>query len=204
MTITDTAWRTRARKLAERLAENGVLDDPAWRAAFESVPRHVFVPRFYRQRPDGEWSETTVEDDGWLDAVYSDEPLVTALAEIASGSRVTVSSSSKPALMARMLAALDVHDGMKVLEIGTGTGYNAALLAHRLGGEHVFSVDIGADLVETAGSGWPNSATPRRSRRCTAPVACRSTRRTTGSSARCRCPPCRGRGPSNSGTAGAC
>jgi methyltransferase of ATP-grasp peptide maturase system len=150
VTITDTAWRTRARKLAERLAENGVLDDPAWRAAFESVPRHVFVPRFYRQRPDGEWSETTVEDDGWLDAVYSDEPLVTALAEIASGSRVTVSSSSKPALMARMLAALDVHDGMKVLEIGTGTGYNAALLAHRLGGEHVFSVDIGADLVETA------------------------------------------------------
>jgi methyltransferase of ATP-grasp peptide maturase system len=150
VTITDTAWRTRTRKLAERLAKNGVLDDPAWRAAFESVPRHVFVPRFYRQRPDGEWSATTAEDDGWLDAVYSDEPLVTALAEIASGSRVTVSSSSKPALMARMLAALDVHDGMKVLEIGTGTGYNAALLAHRLGGEHVFSVDIGADLVETA------------------------------------------------------
>ena len=150
MTTTDAAWRTLARRLAQHLVENGVLDDPAWRAAFESVPRHVFVPRFYRQQPDGEWSETTADDDGWLDAVYSDGPLVTALAAIASGSRVTVSSSSKPALMARMLAALDVHDGMKVLEIGTGTGYNAALLAHRLGGEHVFSVDIGADLVETA------------------------------------------------------
>jgi protein-L-isoaspartate O-methyltransferase len=150
VTTTDAEWRTRARKLAEHLAENGVLDDPAWRSAFESVPRHVFVPRFCRQRPDLEWSQTTAEDDGWLDAVYSDEPLVTALAEIASGSRVTVSSSSKPALMARMLAALDVHDGMKVLEIGTGTGYNAALLVHRLGDEHVFSVDIGADLVVTA------------------------------------------------------
>jgi methyltransferase of ATP-grasp peptide maturase system len=150
VTTTDTAWRTRARQLAEHLVEDGVLGDPAWRAAFESVPRHVFVPRFYRQRPDGGWSETTSEDDGWLDAVYSDEPLVTALAEIESGSRVTVSSSSKPALMARMLAALDVHDGMNVLEIGTGTGYNAALLTHRLGDEHVFSVDIGADLVETA------------------------------------------------------
>jgi hypothetical protein len=86
VTTTDTDWRTRARQLAQHLAENGVLDDPAWRAAFESVPRHVFVPRFYRQQPDGEWSETTSEDDDWLDAVYSDEPLVTALAEIESGS----------------------------------------------------------------------------------------------------------------------
>jgi methyltransferase of ATP-grasp peptide maturase system len=150
VTTTKTEWQARARKLAQHLAESGVLDDPAWRAAFESVPRHVFVPRFYRQQPDGAWSETTAEYDGWLDAVYSDEPLVTALAETATGSRVTVSSSSKPALMARMLAALDVHDGLKVLEIGTGTGYNAALLAHRLGDEHVFSVDIGADLVESA------------------------------------------------------
>jgi methyltransferase of ATP-grasp peptide maturase system len=150
VTTTDTEWRTRARQLAQHLADNGVLDDPAWRDAFESVPRHVFVPRFYRQQPDAEWSETTAQDDGWLNAVYSDEPLVTALAEIASGSRVTVSSSSKPALMARMLAALDMRDGMKVLEIGTGTGYNAALLTHRLGDGHVFSVDIDADLVETA------------------------------------------------------
>src|ERR1700754_5081751 len=150
MTVTEADWHARARKLAASLAENGVLDDPAWRAAFESVPRHVFVPRFYRQRPHGDWSETTAEDDGWLDAVYSDAPLVTALAEIESGSRVTVSSSSKPVLMARMFAALDVRDGMKVLEIGPGTGYNAALLTHRLGDENVFSVDIGADFVGTA------------------------------------------------------
>lgn len=127
-----------------------MLDDPAWRAAFESVPRHVFVPRFYRQRADGEWAETTAGDDGWLPAVYADEPLTTALAEIEGGSRVAVSSSSKPALMARMLTALDVRDGMKVLEIGTGTGYNAALLSHRLGGDRVFSVDISADLVAAA------------------------------------------------------
>jgi methyltransferase of ATP-grasp peptide maturase system len=150
VTTTEAEWQARARKLAQQLADNGLLDDPGWRAAFESVPRHVFVPRFYRQQSDGEWSETTVVDDGWLDAVYSDEPLVTALAETASGSRVTVSSSTKPALMARMLAALDVHDGHRVLEIGTGTGYNAALLTHRLGDDRVFSVDIGADLVTAA------------------------------------------------------
>ncbi|MGH3975010.1 MAG: methyltransferase domain-containing protein, partial [Pseudonocardiaceae bacterium] len=46
--------------------------------------------------------------------------------------------------------ALDLHDGHRVLEIGTGTGYNAALLSHRLGGEHVVSIDIDPDLVRTA------------------------------------------------------
>src|SRR5688500_7514681 len=133
MTGTTVDWQTHAHRLAERLADAGVLDDPALRAAVESVPRHVFVPRFYVQHSGGKWSETTADSDGWLDAVYSDEPLVTALAETAKGSRVTVSSSTKPALMLRMLAALDMHDADRVLEIGTGTGYNAALLAHRLG-----------------------------------------------------------------------
>jgi protein-L-isoaspartate O-methyltransferase len=52
--------------------------------------------------------------------------------------------------MIRMLEALDVHSGHRVLEIGTGTGYNAALLSHRLGDTQVFSVDIDADLVELA------------------------------------------------------
>jgi protein-L-isoaspartate O-methyltransferase len=61
-----------------------------------------------------------------------------------------VSSSTKPALMVRMLDALDVRDGHCVLEIGTGTGYNAALLCHRLGPAAVFSVDIGAGLVAAA------------------------------------------------------
>lgn len=49
-----------------------------------------------------------------------------------------------------MLEALDVHDGDRVLEIGTGTGYNAALLCRRLGEAQVFSVDIKADLVASA------------------------------------------------------
>jgi protein-L-isoaspartate O-methyltransferase len=52
--------------------------------------------------------------------------------------------------MTRMLESLDVRDGHRVLEIGTGTGYNAGLLAHRLGDANVFSVDIEPDLVDLA------------------------------------------------------
>ena len=82
-------------------------------------------------------------DHDFLDAVYRDDVLVTKVDD-----RVPVSSSSQPSLMAIMLAALDVRPGMRVLEIGAGTGYNAALLA-ALGAE-VTSVDVQADVAERA------------------------------------------------------
>ena len=85
----------------------------------------------------------------WLEQVYSNKALLTVAADC-SGPRSLRSSSSMPGLMTRMLEALDVRDGHRVLEIGTGTGYNAALLAHRLGDANVFSVDIEPDLVELA------------------------------------------------------
>ena len=55
-----------------------------------------------------------------------------------------------PGIMAVMLEALQVSDGHRVLEIGTGTGYNAALLCHRLGAGRVSTVDIDESLSETA------------------------------------------------------
>ena len=144
------SWRELAHRLADELAAEGVLRTPAWRVAVEETPRHVFVPRFYVQQSGGRWIETTGEAEGWLAAVYRNEPLITELAVAASGNRVTVSSSTKPGLMVRMLEALDVHDEHRVLEIGTGTGYNAGLLSHRLGADRVFSIDIGADLIDAA------------------------------------------------------
>jgi protein-L-isoaspartate(D-aspartate) O-methyltransferase len=77
-----------------------------------------------------------------LDLVYSN----TALFVLPDG----LSSSSMPALMTRMLEVLDIHDGHKVLEIGAGTGYNAALLSHRLGDRQVFAVDIEPTLIYLA------------------------------------------------------
>lgn len=60
------------------------------------------------------------------------------------------SSASMPAVVAQMLAALDAEPGMRVLEIGAGTGYNAALLAHRLGAENIVSVEVDPAVAEHA------------------------------------------------------
>jgi len=111
-----------------------------WHEAITSVPRHVLVPHFYLQDDDGTWTRA----DDW-DTIYSDTTLVTTF----DGPQA-VSSSTAPSIMIRMLDALHLHNGHRVLEIGTGTGYNAGLLSHRLGSDHVFSVDLDETLVDRA------------------------------------------------------
>src|SRR5579883_3067513 len=60
-------------------------------------------------------------------------------------------SSSQPAVMALMLSYLDVKPGMRILEIGTGTGYNAALLARLTGDPRlVTTLEIDSTLIEQA------------------------------------------------------
>ena len=81
---------------------------------------------------------------------YRDLALVTALLPDGHGGLAAVSSSTQPSLMVGMLDALDLHDHPRVLEIGTGTGYNAALMCHVLGDTAVFSVDVDPALVGTA------------------------------------------------------
>jgi methyltransferase of ATP-grasp peptide maturase system len=150
----------RRTRLVRALETAGVLDDPAWSSAFGDVPRHAFLDRFFRADARGRWVAVDRTDQGWLDAVYADRVLVTQLdddptrwAEARANGPVTgvpTSSSSQPAIMAVMLAALRGAAGHRVLEIGTGTGYNAALLSHRFGERDVTSVDIDPALVETA------------------------------------------------------
>ncbi|MCX4525916.1 methyltransferase domain-containing protein [Streptomyces sp. NBC_01551] len=132
------------------LTAAGVLVDPAWRAAFEAVPRHAFVPYFWTGRGAGHerlWGEDPDPERRarWLRGVYTDTPLATRLRD-----GELVSSSSQPSLMAKMLNALDVRDGHHVLEIGAGTGYNAALLCHRLGDERVTTIDLDEEITESA------------------------------------------------------
>jgi len=150
-------WHRLAEELARQLVERGVLVDPHWREAFENTPRHVFVPTWFRN-PDSLVHEG---DSDWLSSTYRDASLVTRYVPVpgAEELRWATSSSTMPSLMSRMLHLLDVRDGQRVLEIGTGTGYNAALLCYRLGGEHVTSIDLDPKLVRCASAaldslGW--------------------------------------------------
>ncbi|MFI1221455.1 MULTISPECIES: methyltransferase domain-containing protein [unclassified Streptomyces] len=136
--------------LVREIAARGGLTDPAWRTAFAEVPRHLFVPFYYVYGIRGYerlWGEDPdpARRSRWLRGVYADGPLATRLRD-----GELISSSSQPSLMALMLDALDVRDGHLVLEIGTGPGYNAALLAHRLGDAAVTSVDLDPDITESA------------------------------------------------------
>jgi protein-L-isoaspartate O-methyltransferase len=156
--VASSQWRPMARRLAEQLVADGDLHDLKWRDALMAVPRHKFIPRYYEQEPNSRPLHWTTHQPHDLDStrrrlrlVYSPTTLVTELADYADrGVQAPVSSSTKPDLMIRMLEALQIADGMHVLEIGTGTGYDAALLTHRLGGPHVFSVDIDPDLITNA------------------------------------------------------
>lgn len=127
--------------LVQELADRGLLS-ARWRRVFEAVPRSRFVPAdVWRQLPDR--CEPVVGTDAWLALVNSDEPVVTQLDDGAlGGPGVATSSNSMPSMVARMLGLLDVRDGHRVLEIGTGTGYVSALLCERLGDDLVHSVEL--------------------------------------------------------------
>ncbi|NJP69249.1 methyltransferase domain-containing protein [Streptomyces spiramenti] len=140
---TDRAALRLRTEMIDGLDAAGVLPDPAWRAAFAAVPRHVLVPYFYDVSGLRIGRERRTE--AWLRGVHSDRALVTH-----RHAGEPVSSSSQPSLMASMLHALEVEDGCDVLEIGTGTGYNAALLAHRLGDARVTSVDVAPEITASA------------------------------------------------------
>jgi protein-L-isoaspartate(D-aspartate) O-methyltransferase len=143
--------RELARALAARLAASGALRERRWIKAFETVPRHHFVRQvFVDPAHTGTWELVDGTQAGqrerWLNLVYRDNALVTQLSEDGN----FLSSSSQPSLMARMLEALGFTGGERVLEVGTGTGYNAALLCAGLGSALVTGIDIDTGLVAAA------------------------------------------------------
>jgi protein-L-isoaspartate(D-aspartate) O-methyltransferase len=144
------AAEARAALVREIEASGAWEADPVWREAFEAVPRHLFVPYYYVGALGGFerlWGEERDprRRERWLRGAYADTPLATRVRD-----GELISSSSQPSLMAKMLVELEVTDGDRVLEIGAGTGYNAALLAHRLGDELVTTVDLDIDITESA------------------------------------------------------
>src|SRR5262245_61179175 len=120
--------------LIDWLIARGALWSPALIRAFRATPRQLFLDRVYHHRGGG-WREIDPAnpDEEDLRLIYSDRALTTRLSDPSKGPPVAISSSSQPSLMAQMLEDMDLHPGQRVLEIGTGTGYNAALVAHVTG-----------------------------------------------------------------------
>lgn len=116
-------------RMVDELRSSGRLASAALEEAFRAVPRHVFLP------------EIAAAD------AYSDRAFV--IKTDVSG--LPLSSSSQPMMMAIMLEQLGIGPGDRVLEVGTGTGYNAALMA-RLAGEQglIVTIDIDPGLVARA------------------------------------------------------
>ncbi len=124
------------RQLVEQLESNGCLTSPGVRRAFLAVPRERFLPEISK----GEG----------LERVYQNQAIVTAHDERG----IPTSSSSQPSMMASMLEQLDLRPGQRVLEVGAGTGYNAALLAKIVGARgRVISVELDAATARGARRG---------------------------------------------------
>lgn len=130
MAPTGDGARRRNQELVDQLVAGGALHDPDVAAAFRAVLRHHFLPGLP------------------LRDVYEDSAITTKTGERGEA----ISSSSQPAIMAVMLEQLRVEPGQRVLEIGAGTGYNAALLARLAGGPvgRVTTIEIDEDLCEQA------------------------------------------------------
>lgn len=112
------------------------------------VDRRLFIPgKVWALRDAGFVPVCRADDPAeWERLVAADDAITTRLKD----GMWPVSSSSAPWLMAAMIAALRVEPGMRVLEVGTGTGWNAACLA-ALGAE-VTSVEVDAGVADEARS----------------------------------------------------
>jgi len=122
----EAAYAAQRTRLVDSLADRGYITRPEVLEAMKAVRRHLFVPE--RNRPDA----------------YSDRPL-----DIGEGQTI-----SAPHMVGIMAEKLCLSRGQKVLEIGGGSGYHAAVVAHIVGpAGHVYSVERIPALAERASKG---------------------------------------------------
>ena len=145
--------RERIDAYVDLLVVQGDIRSAAVEAAFRRVPRHKLVDQFFVANKEyssragyrgvaADPENPTAED---LELIYSPRALITRLDPTGRPS----SSTSMPGLVANMLELLRLEPGHKVLEIGAGTGYNAALISEIVQSQpSVVTVDIQPDVVE--------------------------------------------------------
>jgi protein-L-isoaspartate O-methyltransferase len=133
-----------------------------WQELLDEVPRDLFIPGIV-------WVDIETgccrcglialsqQDDPqrWAELLRGNEPVITQVDEGRTAAGDTgwspSSSCSKPSIVAEMLAALDVQPGHAVLEIGTGTGWNDALLCRRVGPRgRVVTVEVDPMIAQDA------------------------------------------------------
>ena len=126
--------------------------------AVRAVPRHQFIPDVGLVRSDdGEpyLIDREAEPDAWYEAVYSRHAIVTQLDDgrtpLTALKGDYTSSASQPGTVADLLHHLQAEPGMRVLEVGTGTGWTAALLSHLVGDQgEVTSIEVDTAVAEQA------------------------------------------------------
>lgn len=118
----DSGYHAERDRLIDRLQSEGRCTRPSTESAMRAVPRHAFVPSSHRDR------------------AYEDRPLPI-------GDDQTISA---PHMVAMMVDLLALDPGDRVLEVGTGCGYHAAVVAEVVGAECVHSVEVASSLAAAA------------------------------------------------------
>jgi protein-L-isoaspartate(D-aspartate) O-methyltransferase len=157
-------FRERVQDLIGDLVDANVIDPTgwnqrAWLTGLHEVPRHLFVP-------DRAWAQafTTTGSDhaidkatdptGWWNAIYQNYSIITQRGDGTADPRDPAAppscSLSCPHISMAFLRLLDVRDHHRILEIGTGTGWTAAMLGWRVGDSRVSSIEVDKELAETA------------------------------------------------------
>jgi protein-L-isoaspartate(D-aspartate) O-methyltransferase len=137
--------RERLADYAAALHTQGAIRSQAVQQGFASVRRDRCITSFYTSDGTVDVPQGTLPPAEALDRIYSDQALITHFDERGA----PASSSSQPALVAQMLEALELAPGMRVLEVGAGTGYNAALLA-TITAAPMVTMDTNQRVVEEA------------------------------------------------------
>ncbi|MFD6587599.1 methyltransferase domain-containing protein [Streptomyces anulatus] len=144
--------RIAIRDLLGALKQEGYVA-PEWERAAWAVPRSAYIPDRVYLGDDLEPCDRADTPETWLRAVYVNDSVVTQIndgEDPGEGDRWASSSGSAPSIVFRMLHMLDVQDGHRVLEIGTGTGWNAGLLSCVAGTGNVTSVEVDPVLAAEA------------------------------------------------------
>ncbi|MEU7911298.1 protein-L-isoaspartate(D-aspartate) O-methyltransferase [Microbispora bryophytorum] len=148
-------WRPYARELADRVTHPG----SRWREAVANTPRHQFVPSWWAWS-GGHWEvqHGPADEANWFNTAYRDKTLVTKVGTLhADHAKATdaptgrpTSSSTLPSLVLQMYRHARIGPKDTVLDVGTGSGYGAALLCHLLGEDQVTSIDVDSYLTSIA------------------------------------------------------